>query len=359
MAEDDITLTINGQVISGWTNMRITRGIERLPSDFSLGMTELFPGELDKVVVEPGASCTVSIGGDLVITGYVDRFTPSFSDDQHSIQASGRSKCCDLIDCAAEWPGGQISGASVLGIAQKLASAYGITVASAVSDLPVVPQFNLMLGESGFEIIERVSRYSAVLAYDLPDGSLYLSRVGTVSAASGFTEGVNVQSASVQFSADQRYSKYVVYRQSVDTLTDLGDTGNLQYTIPDPNVKRNRVLILIAESGDAGGEVTRLRANWELARRAGRSRVVSVRVDSWRDAAGKLWEPNTLADVSLPSLKMVQNGMLISEVTYIRDDENGTVADLVLMSPDAFSPQPILLQPGFGDIPVMAPAEAT
>lgn len=347
--QDEVKLTVGGQTISGWTSVRITRGIERLPSDFSIGLTELYPGELAEVVVSPGAPCTVSVDGDLLITGYVDRYVPSMESGSHSISIMGRGKCGDLVDCAAEWPGGQISGASMLGIAQKLADVYGIAVGTDGSDLPVIPQFNLMLGESSFEIIERLARFSAVLAYDMPDGSLRLARVGTDRMASGFTEGQNVEAASIEYSMDQRYSQYQAFLQSMDVLTDLGDTGNLLYTIKDPNVTRHRGLILIAEAGGGGLEIARQRANWEMARRSGRSRVVHVTADSWRDSAGTLWTPNKLAAVELPLLKL-QATLLIGEVVFTRDDDNGTRAELTLMSPTAFSPEPILLQPVFGDI---------
>jgi prophage tail gpP-like protein len=183
MFDDEVTLTIGGQAISGWTDIRITQGIERLPSDFSVGLTERYPGELAEVISKPGSPCVVEVGQDVVITGYVDRFVPSLSAEQHSITVTGRSKCQDLVDCAAEWPGGQISGADALGIAKKLAAVYGINVQCDVQGLPVIPQFNLMLGESAFEIIERISRYSALLAYDLPTGDLQLAQVGTVRAA--------------------------------------------------------------------------------------------------------------------------------------------------------------------------------
>lgn len=351
---DDLTLTVGGQAISGWTDIRVTRGIERLPSDFQIGLTELFPGELDKVIIAPGAACTVHLGQDLVITGYVDRFIPSFGDDRHSITVVGRSKCCDLVDCAAEWPGGQINGANALGIAQKLAQPYGITVTSKVPGLPAIPQFNLMLGESAFEVIERISRYSALLAYDMPDGNLVLAQVGTDKAASGAAEGTNVQEASVEFSMDQRYSNYKAFIQSVDTFTDLGNTGNELSDVPDPNCPRHRALILIAEAGGGGNDVAKKRALWECARRAGRSRMVRVTVDSWRDSAGKLWQPNTLAPVNLPTLKLKDGAMCIGEVTYSKSDERGTTAELMLMPPDAFKPEPILLQPTFGDIPASA-----
>ena len=123
---DDLLLTAGGRQISGWTEVRVTRGVERCPSDFEIAMTELYPGEPLDVTVRPGDECQVVLGADLVLTGYVDRFVPSLGPSDHMIRITGRGKCQDLVDCAAEWPNGQISGASALGIAQKLAQPYGI-----------------------------------------------------------------------------------------------------------------------------------------------------------------------------------------------------------------------------------------
>ncbi|UPG86860.1 hypothetical protein L2Y94_05760 [Luteibacter aegosomatis] len=354
MFDEEVTITVGGQAVSGWTDVRITMGVERCPSDFSVMLTERHPGELAGVFAKPGEECFVEIGQDRVITGKVDKFIPSISADQHSIQMIGRSKCRELVDCAAEWPGGQISGADALGIAQKLADVYGINVTCDIAGLPVIPQFNLMLGESAFEIIDRVSRYSALLAYDLPTGDLHLTQVGSERAASGFVEGENVLDASVEYSADQRYSQYQVFLQAVDVFTDLGDGGNLLFTVKDPNVTGHRGLILIAEAGGGGNEIAQKRALWEMARRAGRSREVRVRCDSWRDASGNLWRPNTVAPIRLPRLKLVANDFVISEVTFLRSAQGGTVAELVLMQPDALRPEPILLQPVYGDIPDMS-----
>lgn len=355
MDSDDLVLTINGQAISGWTDIRVTRGVQRLPSDFSIGLTELYPGELDQVLIQPGLPCTVTLGGDLVITGYVDRFIPSIAEGQHSIQVIGRSKCEDLVDASAEWPNGQISGTNALDVAQKLAAPYGIDVVCSVSGLPAIPQFNKVVGEPPYQIIENICRYSALLCYDLPDGSLQLAQLGTVTAASGFAEGQNVQSASIEYSADQAYSTYRSFLQSMDSLNDLGDNGNLIFSIDDPNVKslpRHRELHIVAEAGTGaqGQNIAYQRALWEMAHRAGMSRVVRLRADSWRDAAGTLWTPNTLAPISLPSLKLTADAFVISEVTYIRNEEDGTVVDVVLMQPDALRPEPINLQPMFGDL---------
>lgn len=366
---DDLTLIVGGRKISGWTTIRVSRGIERCPSDFTVTMTELYPGEASAFVIQPGDPCKVLLGLDTVITGYVDRFTPSISSGSHSISVSGRGKCADLVDCAAEWPGGQISGSSVLAIAQQLALPYGqpsdpanplsfpfpskITVIPEdyVYVGPPIPQFNLSLGETPLEIIERISRYAGLLVYDDTDGNLVLSRVGTTPAGSGFTEGVNVQSASISYAADQMYSEYLGFALTLDPFLELGDRSNLQVFYFDPLVRRHRRKIIISEQGDADYEVLKKRVLWEAMRRYGRSMQLHVTTDGWRDSAGTLYTPNTLAPLSLPSLKLVDATWLISEVTYNRDGQSGTTCDLVIMPPEAFDLQPSLLFKVFADVP--------
>ena len=179
--------------------------------------------------------CVVKIGDAPVITGYVDRYIPSFNRSGHGIVATGRSKCQDLVDCSAEWPNGQISGASAAEIAGKLASAYGIGVRCDVQGLRTIPQFNILLGETAFEIIDRISKYSALLAYDNEMGDLVLSRVGTKMHASASLRGLNVEAATAEFSADQCFQTYKCYLTSINVLGGDNDTsGNLIETVRTP-----------------------------------------------------------------------------------------------------------------------------
>ncbi|WP_199720674.1 phage baseplate assembly protein [Azospirillum cavernae] len=351
MMSDDLTLVIGGAAgrkLSGWQQLRVTRGVERLPSDFDITFTERFPGEVASVVVKEGDECQVLLGSDLVLTGYVDRFIPAIDRQSHSLRVMGRGKCQDLVDCSAEWPSNQISSADVLSIAAKLAQPYGITV-SALTDVgPPIPQINLMWGETPFAVIERIARFRALLAYDGPDGNLVLSRVGTVEHASGFAQGANVESAVALFSMDQRFSEYVVRSLSMAPLGEAGPDGDIQAIVRDAGVTRHRKRFIIAESGIVALGLSEQRGRWEMARRAGRSFQVRLTVDSWRDAAGELWTPNRLARVTLPSLHLDAT-WIIAEVTYQRGP-SGTSASLVLMPPSAFELAPTVLVPVLSDV---------
>ena len=347
---DDLQLKVGGRVIAGWNEIRVTRGIERMPSDFDVLMTERYPGETSGVVMQPGDPCQVLLGNDLVVTGYVDQYRPGLSASQHQIRVTGRGKCEDLVDCSAEWPSSQISGSTVRGIAERLAKPYGIKVSGL--DGGGVPQFNVMYGETAWEIIERITRFAALLGIEQPDGNLLLTHVGTEEHASGFVQGKNIEQAEVELSMHQRYSEYWVYTMGANIFEDTGAAPLLIKKLTDDKVPRHRRKAIVADSGPVGtqDQFAIGRAVWEMNRRAARSRAIRLVCDSWRDAAGKLWQPNKLARIEAPALKLPRETWVIGEVTYRRGIE-GTKAEVVLMPANAFLPEPIVLIPAFPDVP--------
>jgi prophage tail gpP-like protein len=363
MADKNIlTLEVNGKAFSGWEAVRVTRGIERCPSDFDLLVTERNPFDPGTVSIEPGQTCQVKIGGDLVLTGYVDRYTGSITPSQHQVRIQGRSKCEDLVDCSAGFfadgssRGMSMRESSLVDMANKLASPFKITAKSLTGDnVPIGDtsgnpiQFTIMLDETPYEIIERVAAYASVLAYDDTDGNLLLSRVGSRTAASGFSQGVNVQAAAVGFALDDRYSLYIPRLFNTDDLQN-GVSGQVKFqSVTDAAVPRFRPLAVVTIQNDQGQPLVERRALWERNRRYGRSQPIRVTCDSWRDTSGALWEPNTFAPVDIPALKIVKQNWIISQVSFIRDASRGTVADLVLMPPAAFDVAPAPLPSGLFD----------
>ncbi|AHE72797.1 phage baseplate assembly protein [Enterobacter ludwigii] len=342
---DELTLEVSGREISGWDQVRVTRSTEHLPSDFSLSLMDYYPGSGEKQLVTPGEACVVRLGNDPVVTGYIDRWSSAIGPSRHEVHASGRGKCQDLVDCSAIWPNNVIENATPLQIAQKLAAPYGIRVGTDVTDLQNVPQFSLNWGESSQEVIDRMMRWAALLYYDLPDGSLFLTRVSTRKAASGVAVGQNIQAAWYDSSCDGRYSDYTGISMPTTAVTEIspGD-GYASVTLataadPEMAAMRYRNLVTLIESTLNTYGAAQQYINWEMNRRFGRSRVLHVTVDSWRDTDGKLWEPNTLIPVTAPQLNLDNDAWLLGEITF-QKDERGTTAEMVLMPPQAFMVEP-------------------
>jgi len=347
---DTLSLTVGNQVLSGWQRVTVTRPLQGIPASFSIEVTEKYPNAPD-IDLKAGQPCTVTIGSDLVMTGYVDRYASSIAPGQHTIRVEGRSKSQDLCDCSAlvegisageqSQEGMQVVNSDALTIAQRLAKPYKVPVQSTASNLPTYPQFNINLGESVWDIIDRVTKYSRLLVYDMPDGSIMLATVGTESMASGFQIGVNVETADVMFSMDQRYQEYEGHLISVAALgTDAGvNMPQIGVVVKDADVPRFRKLYVISEQFVLGQPLAGQRAAWEKQRRWGQSFNFNVVCDSWRDAAGKLWAPNMLAPISAPQLKLPNRSWLIGNVSYIRD-EAGQHCHVSLWPPEAFSVAP-------------------
>lgn len=354
--DGELTLTVDGQDLSGWEQVEVTLSMEQMPNTFQVVASQDNPALRDGAGIKEGAACTVQIGGDRVVTGYVDTLQSFYSAGAHGVRLIGRGKCQDLVDCSAEWDGCQISGATALEIAQKLAKPYGIT-AKAMSDPGgVVPQFNINVTDTPADILELVCRHAGLCYYEDADGNLILAEVGDEDAASGFVEGENVQKAAVLKSIGQRYSDYKCSYLSIDTsgLLNYSD-GLFFFAAQDPFVSRHRQLVTVADGVMGGNELAKKRALWDASRRAGRGRSVAVTVDSWRDGAGKLWAPNTLAPVSLPRLNLTDALYCIATVTFRRDADGGTTADVNLMPRESFTPAPIVLQP---QLPGLVPGSA-
>lgn len=323
-------------------------------------MSEEFSNDPGTVLVKPGSACQIFIGDDLVITGRVDRYTMSIRPGAHDCEINGRGAGLDLVDCSADINNpaspvfrGSLSPSNALDLAQKLSQTFGITARSAVSDLggPIGP-IQIYLGETPYEVIERVARYAGYLVYEDELGTLVLDRVGTDKMASGFAQGVNVEAASASLSVDQRFSEYITV---ISTVAQLEGDGAVEANVTakavdtamvnDLKLYRPRITVSTQTTPPKPGETlsyAQRMANWEMARRIGRSQAVQITCDSWRDSAGMLWQPNRLANVNLPALKIVNKEWIIATVTF-RKDQSGTHADLVLMPPDAFSVQPSTL----------------
>jgi prophage tail gpP-like protein len=71
---DELTITVTpangGQALAltGWTSTRVTRGIERCPSDFQISATERNPLDPGVLQVFPGDQAVVSLGADVVLS---------------------------------------------------------------------------------------------------------------------------------------------------------------------------------------------------------------------------------------------------------------------------------------------------
>jgi prophage tail gpP-like protein len=353
---NDVTIQVGSNRFAGWQNVSISRSCETMPNSWSLTASAEFLQGPALAATRPGQPCLIYIGSDLVITGWIDRRSIPIDARNRQVMLSGRGITRNLVDCSADsvndpgLRGAQLNCANLLDLAQRLCKAYGITARSAVADPGVaIPGITVMIGETPYQIIESAARYAQFLVYEDELGALVLDRVGTTMHASGFTLPGNVEAISAEQSVDGRFSEYLVVWSGVDQVSDLGALANRRANKTDNTLGEHRLRIIVSEQiAPAPGEalstiqndvIAEQRANWECARRIGRSQAASITCDSWRDRKGNLWRPNWLATINAPAADISNATWIIGSVTF-RKDMSGTHADLILMPPDAFNPDP-------------------
>lgn len=334
---NDVSLTVNGQVFGGWLSVDITASIEQLARSFSVSVA--WPKNTGGMAlpIKPGDEVQVKIGGDLVVTGYVDSVPVSFDATSITRTVAGRSKTADLVDCAAILSGGQVKGQKIEKIAQLLAEPYGIEVVTQTDTGPAIPAHQIQQGETVYNSLDRLTRARQLYMTDDAQGRLVLVKVGQDTAAGQLVVGANILSGSMTQDFTNRFSEYVVKGQSTGSDTVSGEAiSATAEKVTDPGVKRRRVMV-VKQSGQANRASCRNRAIFERDSRAGKSITGNYAVAGWRQVDGSLWQVNQQVKV-VDAISGFDDTLVISEVKYKLDD-SGMTTEVTVAPAAAFSEQ--------------------
>lgn len=334
----DVQLQVGGSIYSGWTAMRVERSIEQAAGAFALEVTERWPGQPLRWPIEPGARCALMLDGETVITGYVDSVERGLDAAQHNIRVNGRDAAGDLVDCSALQQGERlpsIHNQTLLQIVTSLAGYYGVAV---TADVPVGSPFSTLdaePGESVWDNISRAARMRALLILSDGIGGLVITRAGDSVNPVALVEGENVKAARLVRDNTARFSRYIALGQDrTDGSEDYfgADAASPRAVIEDPAIRSPRTLLFVVDSL-ADGITLKDRVRWERNVRRGQGRRLEVTVQGW-SAQGRVWRPNEMVQVSLPTLGI--DGQLLIVAVAQSLDASGTVTTLTLSPREAY-----------------------
>lgn len=311
-----------------WKTVSITASIKEAARSFTVTAAEQ-PGQW---VFPPDSPVTIFANGELVLTGYVDKYNPSISATDHSVSITGRGKAADMIDSAAIHDKGYMENKTPDQIGKEL-DKFGVGI-KAQDKLEKIPYFQIYQGESMFRAMDRALRDQGGHMMGKADGSVdIVTKAGKKRHVGGLIEGFNILQGSATLSGNNRFSDYIVKGQG--RLGSDEKSLRVKEQAKDPGVKRYRPKLIINE-GDTDKKRAKKRAETEKNRRAGESVKCSITTQGWRDEAGKLFEPNWLIYVHSPALK-ISGDMLIEKITFKQDSEGGgSTAQLDLVDPRAY-----------------------
>jgi prophage tail gpP-like protein len=345
--DDELTVQTNGATLSGWQEVEVRRGVTSCPSSFMVSLTERYPGDVTGAIVTPGATCTVFLGGDQILNGYIDRLKIEIDGNSHRVSIVGRGRAEDVVDSSADpdaLGGWEFRGGMLGATVRKLIAPYnvGLQLPDGDVSLPSVV-FSIQPGVTCYSMIEQLARATGQLVWDASNGDLVIGQGGTGGrAGNALVEGANIEVASAEFGMDMRFSDYLAVLQDAGLMGHVSLKGEAK----DSGVTRHRLKMIIVE-GTLINNYPTIRAQWEAARRLGRSRIAHVTVTGWRDVNGDLWTPNTVCSIQSPTLKISED-RVIAECVWKRSDEGGTQTEMMLIEEKGLKPQPFIPVDIFG-----------
>ncbi|MEZ8134789.1 phage baseplate assembly protein [Vibrio splendidus] len=339
----DVVLKAGGNVYGGWTKISVTRSIESMSGSFDLELTWKWQGSEDKYKafmdpIKQGQPCVVEIGGERVITGYVDDWVPSYDATQVVISVSGRDKTADLVDCSIDYPSGQFNNQTLTQIANVICKPFGIKVIVNTDVGAAFPRIQIEQGETPHELLARLARQRGVLLTSDTYGNLVITRSSKERAGVSLILGENVKAARGRFSWRNRYSSFTVKADGASfgrwDDAPLSAVGGIKAEVKDEEISRYRPMIIINEEITTA-EGAAKRGQWERQRSLAKSNGAEYTVTGWRiPQTGKLWNFNTLVPV-LDEILGIDEEMMISSIMFSEDD-SGRLAVVSVVKSDAF-----------------------
>ncbi|BBQ81684.1 hypothetical protein WP3W18E02_02130 [Klebsiella sp. WP3-W18-ESBL-02] len=335
---ESVTLTVDGQAWEGWTDMSFTRSLEAIAGEFDLTVTTQWSEAAPRVIKE-GLACTISIGSETILTGYIDDFIPSYDAENVSIRVMGRDKTGDLVDSSVVHKSGQWKGVKLEALAAEIAQPYGITVVNETDTGEAFGSVVLEQGETGFELLERLAKQRGVLLTSDAQGRLVITRASTQRVSVALVLGENILAARGRFSWRERASEYIVKGSASAGGATWGAqpvqaVGGRAATVTDPTITRYRPKILVNEDNLTVGGAS-IRGDWYKSRMLGEANTSEVTVAGWRENGdtGALWQTNRLAEIRDP-IQNLDTTWLIKSVTFTEGD-GGRITVLALVPPES------------------------
>ncbi|MGY3910740.1 phage baseplate assembly protein [Aeromonas piscicola] len=337
----NVALRVAGQRYSGWLSVDISRSLESLAGEFSVGAvlesTAPFPA------IVRGQEVLVEIEGQRVISGWVRKTVNKITGEELTLTITGRDYTADLVDCSAVFKAGSWVGRNLEQIARDLLSLFHIDVVWQVADPKAAepfPKFKLDHSETVFEALSRGARQRGVILTSDPHGRVVFTEPGLAGHADALVLGENLLECEYVDDDSDRFSVYQVLGDSAGG-TELGESMLLEQvtsvtaTFVDDAVPRWRPKQILA-SVSTNAVAAKAQAQAERAKALSQGQRVTAKVRGWEQQNGALWPINATTTVTAPILGLQDRELLIVDIRFGQDDDGGELATMTLAPKEGY-----------------------
>jgi prophage tail gpP-like protein len=328
-------ITVGGSDFRDWESVTVKMVEGESNHSFKLTVSEGAPLTKDfgSLKIKPGDHCTITLGGELAISGYVETRQGGYSATQHGIQIIGHSYNKAAADGSVMHKTMEWKNKPLQSIATDILKPFGIKFVpkTAMPSKPF-PRVNVAPGTSAWHQIDTLARQRQVTLGTDKQGNV-TGRTFFMGGGDAVIEGVNILEAqevmTMNMGGGPNNQKsqtpggnYNFGRQAAGP-TSKTDSRPLSESqgVHAPQVNLNE------HPGDKNDST--MRGNMEQQRRGQEQLQVTVVVQGWMRPSGGLWEPGTKVMVQSPML-MVSESLKLMSATFTQDSKSGTRTSLEL-----------------------------
>ena len=342
-AEDRITLRVAGGEHRDWTSYSIDSDL-LTPADawrVSLGI----PAQKIPASIRPWAQVEVLLGGDVILTGRIDRVERELAKDTQTLSLSGRDEAAVLVDCSA--PIFTQREATLQEVVDLVARPLGILR----TDVRANGRYGgrkekvaIEPGMTAWDALKQACEANGCWAWCEPDGTLVVGGPDYAAApvATLVTtfdgKGNNTLSLSVREDVSGRYSEVTVLGQTHGTEDQEGK-NSIMHRETDPDVPGYRPLIIAeGECDDVAEAERRARKTLMDSRLEGFEIAARVRGHRVGGQSGEPWKPGQRVHV-LSEPHGLDGVYFLMKRVFIGGKDRGRVTELTLKEDGVWLPE--------------------
>jgi prophage tail gpP-like protein len=335
-ASEIAAINLGGGTFRDWESVTVKMVEGESNHSFKLSISEGAPltKSFAGVKIKPGDHCTITLGGELAITGYVETRQVAYSARQHGIEIVGHSFNKAAADGSVMHKTMEWKDKPLQTIATDILKPFGIKFVpvTAISQKPF-PRVNVAPGTSAWKQIDTLARQRNVTLGTDKQGNV-TGRTIFMPGGDKLIEGINIlegrevmtmnmgNGPSNQISqtpgSNYNFGPQAAHDAKAKTDTKVAGAGA---GVHAPQVN------LAEQPGDKSDMESR--GKMEGKRRGQEQLQVTIVVQGWHKPSGGLWEPGKKVHVSSPML-IVNEELKLMSATFTQDSKSGTRTTLEL-----------------------------
>jgi prophage tail gpP-like protein len=337
-------LEVNGLQFQDWDFVMVRRNwgdsfayfqFSAIERDPIFNDPNIFPN-WTKLQWKPGDQCTITLAGEVALTGFIETRQVSYGPTHHAVMLIGKSYTANAAKSSVDTPTGNFDGKDIQTIANEVCGPYGVNVKSIGSlDLTPFQQCQNGKGETVWDFIERLSRVRGIRLAADAFGNFLLIGDHSYPVVAGLIEGKNIKEMNCTITNLQVFDQYDVHGQGQQSDDFNGSQASEMKATAMSDVAPpifSKLITNIEENVRTQAEM-QARANYEKLWHDGSQIQATITVQGWLREGMSLWHEGDQVYVYSP-MAMLDCELAIQQVIFTQDDKRGTITTLLCVNPE-------------------------